>query len=70
MHGFDMSGWGWSMMGFGWIGIILLVVVLFYFMNNQQNKNEESSARDILDKRYANGEIDDEEYKRMKENLK
>ncbi|WP_304543780.1 SHOCT domain-containing protein [Sulfurimonas microaerophilic] len=69
MHGFDMNEWGF-MMGFGWIGLILLAVVLFYFVNNMQNKNQEPSARDILDKRYANGEIDDEEYQRMKENLK
>ncbi|QOP41298.1 SHOCT domain-containing protein [Sulfurimonas marina] len=69
MHGFDMNGWGF-MMGFGWIILILVAVVLFYFVNNMQNKNQEPSARDILDKRYANGEIDDEEYQRMKENLK
>lgn len=68
MHGFDMSGWGF-MMGFGWLWLLLIVVVLFYIINNKGNKNEEHSARDILDKRYANGEIDDEEYKRMKENL-
>lgn len=68
MHGFDMSGWGF-MMGFGWIGLILVIVVVFYFINNTQNKNAEPSAKDILDKRYANGEIDDNEYKRMKENL-
>jgi uncharacterized membrane protein len=29
-----------------------------------------STARKILDERYAKGEIDDEEYKRKKENLK
>jgi len=29
-----------------------------------------AAARKILDERYAKGEIDDEEYKRKKENLK
>ncbi len=68
MHEFDINGWSF-MMGFGWIGLILLLVVLVYFVKYTQNKNKEPSARDILDKRYANGEIDDEEYKRMKDNL-
>lgn len=72
MHGFEMSEWGGHMMSFGWIGLLLLIVVFIYFMNNNNkmhNKNDEPSARDILDKRYANGEIDDEEYKRKRDKL-
>ncbi len=68
MHGFDMNGWSY-MMGFGWIGLILLLVLLVYVVKSTQNKNKEPSAKDILDKRYASGEISDEEYVRMKENL-
>jgi putative membrane protein len=36
----------------------------------QGEEDSRSSARKILDERYAKGEIDDEEYKRKKENLK
>ncbi|MBU0631497.1 SHOCT domain-containing protein [bacterium] len=62
-----MSGWGFTM-GLGWLVFILLIVGAVYFINNS-TKNDESSAMDILDKRYANGEIDEEEYTRKKENL-
>ncbi|WP_345992677.1 SHOCT domain-containing protein [Sulfurimonas sp. HSL-1716] len=68
MNGYMMSGWGF-MMGFGWLIFILAIVGVVYFMNNS-SKNDEPSAKDILDKRYANGEIDEEEYKRKKENLR
>lgn len=55
-------------MGFGWLIPLLFVLVLFYFFNN--NKNDKESAQDILDKRFANGEIDEEEYKQKKEHLR
>lgn len=56
-------------MGLGWIIPLLLIFALFYFINNNNNTDRES-ARDILDRKYANGEIDEEEYKRKKELLK
>ena len=59
-----MSGFG---MGFGWIIAIFLIVIFIYFINNLL-KND-SSAKDILDKRYANGEIDEKEYRAKKEAL-
>ena len=63
-----MTGWGFTM-GLGWIIPLLLIFALFYFINNN-NSTDKESARDILDRRYANGEIDEEEYKRKKELLK
>jgi putative membrane protein len=65
-HG--MNGWGFGM-GFGWIIPLLFIFALFYFINSNNNSDKES-AQDILDKKYANGEIDEEEYKRKKELLK
>jgi len=64
-HG--MNSWGFGM-GFGWIIPLLLIFALFYFINN--NNSDKESAQDILDRKYANGEIDEEEYKRKKELLK
>jgi putative membrane protein len=64
MHDYD---WGFGM-GFGWLIPILFIVLIIYFIN--ANKKDESSARDILDKRYASGEIDEEEYKKKRDTLK
>jgi len=63
-----MHEWGFGM-GLGWIIPLLFLFALFYFINSNKN-NDKESARDILDKKYANGEIDEEEYKRKKELLK
>ena len=67
----DYIGHGWGM-GFAmWFPLILLVLLVFYFLK-ETNKGEEkhSSAQDILDKRYANGEIDTKEYKEKSDALK
>ncbi|MDF1877097.1 SHOCT domain-containing protein [Sulfurimonas sp. SAG-AH-194-L11] len=61
-----MQNWGFGM-GLGWIIPLLFIFALFYFFNNTNNSKD--SARDILDKRFANGEIDEEEYERRKERL-
>lgn len=50
-------GWG---MGFGWLMPILIIAIIFYLL--QDKKQEKSDAQDILDKRYASGGIDKEEY--------
>jgi len=68
MFGYDMSGWR-SEMGFGWIIMLLIIVIFIYFLNQNKTISDES-ARDILDKRYASGKIDEEEYKKKKETLK
>ncbi|MCK4875161.1 MAG: SHOCT domain-containing protein [Sulfurimonas sp.] len=64
MYDYGTHGYG---MGLGWLIILLLIVLFVYFING--NKKEELSASDILDKRYANGEIDEKEYKTKKKNL-
>lgn len=65
MNDYGMSGFG---MGLGWLIPLLFIIALIYFING--NKKEELSAKDILDKRYANGEIDEQEYKTKSEALK
>ncbi len=55
-------------MGVGWIIMLLIVVIFIYFLN--QNRQISTDALDDLDKRYANGEIDEKEYKKMKKILK
>lgn len=67
----DYIGHGWGM-GFGmWIIPILLVLLVFYFLkDNNKSKDGHPSAQDTLDKRYANGEIDTQEYEEKSNALK
>lgn len=62
MYDYGMHGWG---MGFFWlIPIGLFLVFVYLFKGNKQAP----SAREILDRRYAKGEIDTKEYReRLKE---
>lgn len=68
------------MMGFGVIGVVLLVgllillivgaVVIAMLVSGRDDKSSaRGSAREILDERYARGEIDREEYERMRAEL-
>jgi putative membrane protein len=57
-------GWG---MGFGWLIPLLIIGIIYYLFKD--NKKERSSAQDILDKRYANGDIDKKEYDEKSKHL-
>lgn len=67
----DYIGHGWGM-GFGmWIIPLLFVLLVFYFLKeNNKSEDKRTSAQDILDKRYANGEIDTQEYEEKSNALK
>jgi putative membrane protein len=73
------------MMGFGGIfgilliGVIVWVVIQFmnknrssnpFTSNRQEQSADKENALEILKKRYARGEINQEEYERMKESVK
>lgn len=76
------SGYGYGMMGYGWgwimmIGIFIIVVLgilaLFRFLQHSNSISSIGPSRraiDILNEKYASGEISDEEYKRKKEEMK
>lgn len=62
--------WG---MGFGmWFIFIVFILFILYFLKEANTKcqDKHSNAQDILDRRYANGEIDTEEYKERSSALK
>jgi uncharacterized membrane protein len=72
------------MMGFGLIGIVLVVAVIIFLsregtglqglvgyrqLNRQMLQNENVNALDILNQRYARGEITREQFQSIKQDL-
>lgn len=56
--------------------LIIIIILIFIFMNPSNGgnyvsyKRDENNTLDILDKRYANGEISEEEYLKRRSILK
>lgn len=74
MMGFGMGFFGLLFMLLFWGGLILLAVWLAkaLFQGNQSagsSSRPTNSAREILDQRYARGEITREQYELMKQDL-
>lgn len=69
--GFDhMSGFGWGMMGFGWIvGLVIVGVLVWAIVQVVPRRSDTAldpttrSAETILADRFARGEIDADEYR-------
>ncbi len=78
MTGFGF-GWGWLAMGLMmlvfWGGLVVLAVLLVraLFPGGQQlppgSSGHQPTAREILDQRYARGEITREQFEQMKGDL-
>lgn len=72
-------GYGFGLMGFGMIIPLILIGLTVYAVvrisqdgnrNHSNGYKSENNALDILNRRYANGEISDEEYNQKKKVLK
>jgi putative membrane protein len=78
MMGGGMMGGG--MMGFGWLFILLpiiLIIALIYGLTGRETDKSPqptyyggNSQMEVLERRYANGEISRGEYLRIKEDLR
>ena len=67
-----MGYFGWGGMLMGAIFLIMLIIAIVFAVKAFNSKNTSFSGEsplDILKKRYANGEIEKEEYERIKEHL-
>lgn len=73
-----MMGYGYDMWGFGIIIPILFIALIVYVVIRLSQGNQRqyvphkdgNNALDILNERYAKGEISEEEYIKMKNMLK
>jgi putative membrane protein len=76
-YGPGMSGWGWGLMGglhgLFWLillalaGVALVALVRYLWRGGAEAAG--SSARRVLDERYAKGEIDRAEYLQRRQDL-
>jgi putative membrane protein len=79
----DMMNYGYSA-GYGWlialvIGLVVVAIAVYAVVQMGRDRNgrdgrypprhEKNDALDTLNRRYANGEISDEEYEQMKKRL-
>lgn len=69
MHDFNFFGGGWMMFFWWFIIIVLVVFVIWAVMNSGQNNQPKDTPMEILKRRYANGEIDEEEFQKRKKEL-
>lgn len=78
--GWGFGGWGWGHMAFGgitmvlvWAGIILVIVLLVRGLGGLSAPRETGPGRqtalEILDERYARGEISKDEYEERRRTL-
>lgn len=74
MGGWNMlAGYGWlgmSLMALFWVGVIALVIWAVHTFAMPRNAITEPDALEIVQRRYARGEINHEEFEQMREALR
>jgi putative membrane protein len=65
------GGWWW-VMGIGWLVFLaaLVVIGVVLFRHYQTGPGRRRSAEDVLDERFARGEMDVEEYRQRRDVLR
>ena len=74
MHNWMMDGWGMGLGFIFWVVLLVLIVAAgFWFVRSQTTTSEGTERRsgglNVLDERYARGEIEREEYLQKKHDL-
>ena len=71
MHDWNWENWNMPMMWFVWIPLVILIVWLIMRLSNRESysQNREESPMEILKKRYARGEVSEEEFQQQRKDL-
>ena len=69
-----MGGWGWGMAIFGWLFMTVVVVLVAWLIWSTTRRAElggrtVSRAVELLDERYARGELDRDQYLEQRADL-
>jgi putative membrane protein len=64
-----MGGWAWSGMVLGWVLMAVLVAIVGWALVGNGRSKPVNRAIEILDERYARGEIDKAEYNERRSDL-
>ncbi|ADD69698.1 Protein of unknown function DUF2078, membrane [Denitrovibrio acetiphilus DSM 12809] len=65
MHGLHYPAGGLT----GLMILIVLIIVAYRIIKGNPSEKPDKTAREILDERYARGEIDAQQYKEQKKNI-
>ena len=68
---FDAWHWGWMGMGLMWLlpALVVIALVALLLGATRGDSGRLEKASEILDRRYASGEISREQYEEMKRTL-
>ena len=70
MDGWNMNGWGWGWMSVGTIVVVVVIALLARAVmggsGSRSVRAEEDPALEALRRRFAAGEIDEEEFNRRR----
>ena len=68
---YEWHGFGGGMMWIFWILILLALAGFVIFLARQagESRNRDKTALEILEERYARGDIDRDEFKQMRDDL-
>jgi putative membrane protein len=69
MHDFHFFGGGWMMFFWWFLIIAVIILVLRVLFKSKQPASDTETPLEILKRRYANGEIDKEEFEKRKQDL-
>lgn len=70
MHDFGLFGGGWMMFVWWFLIIALVVFAVRFLVKANQSSNNKETPMEILKRRYARGEIDEEEFNKRKNELR